>query len=142
MHCTDCSHPAARTPSILTVHRLEIDSWGYRSSGGHTWTEIGHIVGWDILLARRCDPIGATLDYVVVSRTSYCGRSRVCCRSQLHLVAGVRPAGFVGERSLLCIHRKLDCRIQYSPAPERERIPYSQKSCLRGRRCLLFVMSQ
>jgi len=91
MHCTDCSHSAARALSILMVHRQEmIDSLGYRSSGGHTEAEIGHIVGWDTLPARRHHPIEATLDSVVVSRMSYCGRSQVCCRSHLHLVAGVR----------------------------------------------------
>src|SRR6266480_2749044 len=80
MCCTDCSHSAVHTPSIPMGHRLAmIDPWGYRSSGDHTEVGIGHIV---------------------VSHMSCCGRIRVYCRSQPQLAAGVRPAGFVAERSL------------------------------------------
>ena len=133
MRYTACSHSAVavHTPSILMGHRLAmIDSWGYRSSGDHTAVGIGRIA------ASRRNPAELTLDSVVVSRTSYRGRIRVCCRSQPQLAAGAKPAGFVGERSLLRIHR-----IPHSPERERERIPCSQKSCLHARRHRLSVMA-
>lgn len=135
MRCTDHSHSAD--------HRLVmVGSWGLESSGDHTAAGIGHIVGWDTPPARCRSLVQATVDSVVVSHMSYCGHNQVYYRSQPQLVVEVRVEGFVGERSLSCIRRRLDCCIPHSPAQERERIPCSQKNCLRGRQCQLSVTIQ